>query len=153
MLDYLESLQLENNYLVGELPACVTSLSKAFKFDVHNNQLSGTPPLGFVEMPQLETLDLSSNTFSGGLDFLAGLNSSSSGSVESSKITALRLDNNDFVGDIPSDLFGLGSLSELSLHDTLLTGDVSAMCDKPTITVLKIDCSKIVCSEHCCSCV
>lgn len=152
MLDNLETLLFENNELGGELPACMTSLTKVFEFDVHNNRFSGRPPSGFFDMPKLETLDLSSNSFNGGLDFLTGPDSRS-GSVQFSKIATLRLDNNGFDGEIPPEVYELDSLEELSLHDTGVTGDVSAMCGKPTVTVLTTDCSQVVCSEDCCNCV
>jgi hypothetical protein len=152
MLENLETLLFENNQLGGELPACMTSLSNVFEFDVHNNGFSGRPPSGFFDMPKLETLDLSSNGFNGGLDFLAGPDSRS-GNVQFSRLTTLRLNDNSFNGEVPLEVFELDSLQELALQNTGLTGDVSAMCNKTSVTGVTTDCLKVACNKACCECV
>ena len=154
MLMDLESLLLENNQLGGSLPTCLTSLSSVFEFDVHSNDFSGSPPPGFFDMPKLQTLDLSSNQFSGGLNFLEGMNSRSTNSAQStSPITTLRLNNNGFVGDVPRSVYDLNALKILTLYGTSVTGNVSALCSKPSVSVLSTDCSQVACDEACCQCV
>ncbi len=151
MLEDLETLVFEGNQLGGELPECLTSLSSVFEFNVHNNAFSGRPPSGFFNMPRLETLDLSSNMFTGRLDFLVGPDDRSE-TVGNSRLTTLRLDNNGFDGELPSELYALDALQELTLHDTAVQGDVSAMCENPTVSILTTDCSQAVCNKDCCDC-
>lgn len=152
LLENLETLSFENNQLGGSLPACLTSLLSIFEFNVHNNAFSGIPPSGFFDMPRLETLDLSSNAFTGELDFLEGPQSRA-GSVDFvSQIRTLRLDNNEFEGNIPDSMYNLNSLEELTLQQTSVWGDVSALCSNPAISVLSMDCSQVSCNESCCTC-
>lgn len=151
MLEDLETLVFEGNQLYGELPACLTGLSAVFEFDVHNNAFSGTPPSGFLTMPRLETLDLSSNNFTGGLDFLAGTDDRAE-PLSFSKLTTLRLDNNGFDGELPTEIYTLNALEELTLHKTAITGDISAMCEQPTVSILTTTCSQVVCNNDCCTC-
>lgn len=148
LLQDLESILLENNRLVGSLPACITELSSVFEFNAHGNELTGAPPSGFLDMPNLETLDLSSNQFSGSLDFLVGPGAGPS------KLTTLKLDDNDFDGDVPTEVLGqLGGIQEMTLHDTGVTGDVSTLCSILSAGSITATCDQLSCTGECCNCV
>ena len=145
LLEDLETIVLEGNQLTGTLPQCLTDLVSVFEFNLRQNEFSGTPPSGFLSMPLLETLDLSNNQFSGELDFLA------TNATSSSRLQTLRLDNNGFNGELP-DLYALNSLQELTLHGTMVTGNVSAVCDGPAMTILTTNCTLVTCNSDCCEC-
>lgn len=154
MLDSLETISIDNNRLGGALPACITELSFIFEFDVHGNELSGPPPSGFLDMPRLQTLDLSSNYFSGTLDFLASSESGSGADLPPSKLQILNLDNNSFDGEVPDGVLDrLVELEELSLHATDVTGDVSHLCLQPSILEVYASCDELVCDGECCNCI
>lgn len=147
ILSELEIILLENNKLVGELPACLTKLNRLYELDVRNNKLSGSPPTGFLELPRLTTLDLSSNKFTGDLSFL----SASEEALAVSKISSLKLDNNNFNGDPPLSLLeSLENLEEVSLQGTSVTGDVSALCASSAL--VSVDCGQVACNGACCEC-
>lgn len=153
LLSSLEMIQLENNAIVGELPSCLTNLTSLFELDVHNNNLSGNPPMGFLEMPELETLSLSDNAFSGNLDFLQVPETLVADIFVTNKVTHLHLDNNPFTGEIPSSLYYLEGLEELTLHNTDLTGDVTAICEGDSAVLVTSDCNEVVCEDaECCEC-
>ena len=150
LLESLETIVLEGNQLTGTLPQCLTGLTSAFEFDFRQNEFSGSPPSGFLSMHLLETLDLSNNRFTGELDFLAP--SETTNATSSSRLKTLRLDNNGFNGELPSDLYSLRSLQELTLHGTLITGDISAVCDGPAMLILTTNCTQVTCNSDCCEC-
>ena len=149
LLEGLETIVLEGNQLSGTLPECLTGLASMFEFNLRENEFSGSPPSGFLSMPRLETLDLSSNQFTGGLDFLSESETTNS---TTSRLQTLRLDNNGFTGELPSDIYALNSLQELTLQGTSVTGDVSSICDNPAVWILTTDCSQVTCNSDCCEC-
>jgi Leucine rich repeat len=154
MLDSLETISIDNNRLGGTLPACITDLSFIVEFDVHGNDLSGPPPSGFLDMPRLQMLDLSSNSFSGALDFLSSPDSGSGAELPPSKLQNLFLDNNSFDGEVPDGVLDrLVELEQLSLHATDVTGDVSSLCLQPSIAEVYASCDELVCEGECCNCI
>ena len=149
MLEDLETVVLEGNQLSGNLPQCLTDLASVFEFNFRKNGFSGSPPSGFLSMPRLETLDLSSNQFTGGLDFLAA---SETGNSTGTSLRTLRLDNNGFNGELPSEIQSLEYLQELTLQGTSITGDISAICDNPAVWIITTDCTQVTCNSDCCEC-
>ena len=60
----VDSLNLENNGLSGQLPAAVAQLTDLMLLDLSDNALTGTIPLKLFSLPNLVTLDLTGNQFS-----------------------------------------------------------------------------------------
>lgn len=149
MLESLETLVVESNQLSGNLPECLTGLASVFEFNFRKNSFSGTPPSGFLSMPRLETLDLSSNEFTGDLEFLA---ESGTMNATGSRLKTLRLSNNGFDGELPSEIYSLDSLQELTLHGTSVTGNVSDICDNGGVWIVTTNCTLMPCNSDCCEC-
>ncbi|KAL6196893.1 hypothetical protein ACLB2K_032506 [Fragaria x ananassa] len=57
----LESLDLSNNMVEGELPAALRMLENLKELDLTSNQFSGPIPQSIASLSSLETLDISSN--------------------------------------------------------------------------------------------
>jgi uncharacterized protein YjbI with pentapeptide repeats len=136
----LKTLNLSANHLTGSLPVDLHSLSALETLDLSQNSLSNAVSLGV--MPQLTTLDLRGNSFSGGLtslgifpqlqyldlsdNDLSGTIPVSSGWFLALCETTLRhldLHNNDLDGTLP-DLGEYTRLEELDLSDNQLTGSI-----------------------------
>jgi Leucine-rich repeat (LRR) protein len=138
-LSSLSSLNLFSCGLHGEFPKDIFKLSKLRNLDVgYNYVITGFLP-DFTWGSPLETLDLSSTSFSGELpastgnfSFLTYLSMSGcnfSQSIPSSlgnltKLTHLDLSNNAFVGNVPHSLGNLVQLSSLNIFNNQLTGPV-----------------------------
>jgi hypothetical protein len=82
-------LNLQSNHLSGDIPS---SFGKKLQFlRLGNNNLSGTIPTSLASMPNLYTLDLSSNLLSGSIPSLVSLTS----------LHELFLSNNLLTGPVP----------------------------------------------------
>ncbi|XP_042376613.1 LRR receptor-like serine/threonine-protein kinase RGI5 [Zingiber officinale] len=117
---YLNKLILNDNFLTGALPKSIRNLQKLTLLDVSGNRLSGPvpPEIGFLTsltislnlssnrfigaippemsgLTQLQSLDLSDNTFSGGIQVLGLLTS----------LAYLNISFNNFSGPIPATPF------------------------------------------------
>lgn len=130
-------LALFSNSLRGELPRSIGNLANLRELLLHHNQLVGEIPKSLGGLKSLETLDLSNNHFSGELvegNFsprIVYLNLSSnrlSGSLATlghlSKLQALHVDHNSFVGPIPASFGNLASLEVFNASNCWLTGDL-----------------------------
>ncbi|KAA8532490.1 hypothetical protein F0562_032510 [Nyssa sinensis] len=65
VLPYLTSIDLSNNYIVGEIPEELMDLSGLLNLNLAGNNLKGRIPKEIGNLEQLETLDLSRNKLSG----------------------------------------------------------------------------------------
>jgi Leucine-rich repeat (LRR) protein len=150
-LDKLEILEVQNNQLVGELPACLTtSLPRLQKFDASNNQLSGELPQGFFGMPELESLNLSRNSFSGDLDkLMTGVPPGDDGYPVYENLAHLLLNDNEFTGDVPAEFIFLSNLKTLKVQNNDLSGNVNDMCEANSDLIIFADCSTVECT--CCA--
>jgi Leucine-rich repeat (LRR) protein len=159
-LDDLVTLNLSRNSLHGAAPALLGRLARLQVLDLSANRLSGPFPASDGGFPAVEVVDISFNSFDGphptlpaapnltvldvsGNSFSGGINSSTlclapvkvlrfSGNKFSGKIprglsrckalVELSLDGNDLTGNIPSDLYTLPKLTRLRLQENQLTG-------------------------------
>ncbi|XP_052176005.1 leucine-rich repeat receptor-like serine/threonine/tyrosine-protein kinase SOBIR1 [Diospyros lotus] len=103
-LSELEELSLPNNRLVDQIPPEIASRRKLEILNLRDNDLSGEVPAGVLSsLARLRVLDLSSNRFSGNLNFLK----------YSPNLEILSLANNKFSGKVPSSLQSLQSFVNL----------------------------------------
>eukprot|EP00301_Raphidiophrys_heterophryoidea_P025643 c8655_g1_i1.p1 GENE.c8655_g1_i1~~c8655_g1_i1.p1 ORF type:complete len:269 (+),score=65.90 c8655_g1_i1:37-843(+) len=145
--DSVVGLALENNLLHGMLSASIAQFQKARFFLFHGNEISGTIPEEITKLPLLEQLTLSNNNLRGPLPvglgrmpqlrYLDISNYPGFGHTiankfvqqlpdmmftESSQIQELYMGGVGLVGTIPSTLFMMPKLRELSLTQNELTG-------------------------------
>ncbi|KAF2311766.1 hypothetical protein GH714_026600 [Hevea brasiliensis] len=152
-LGQLFELNLGNNDLEGPIPDNISSCTALNQFNVHGNRLSGTVPLGFRNLESLtylipmelghiinlDTLDLSGNSFSGpvpasvgDLEHLLTLNLSRNhlngllptefGNLRSIQIIDMSFNN--VTGSIPAELGQLQNVVSLILNNNNLQGDI-----------------------------
>ena len=102
LLSSLTRIVLSKQALQGSIPDTWSRLTNLDTLIIGTNQLTGTfPTFFFFENSLLGTIFLSTNKLSGSLP-----------AFSSSALRALRVDDNSFVGTIPSEFGSLGGLRE-----------------------------------------
>ena len=121
-------LRLDDNNLIGSLPAELGNLTNLQELGLYNNQLSGSIPTELGNLTNLTSLILSSNQLSGFIPTeLCNL----------TNLTALSLNSNQLSGIIPSALGNLTNLAYLYLFDNQLSGVIpSALGNLTNLTYL-----------------
>ncbi|XP_060186751.1 probable inactive receptor kinase At5g10020 [Lycium barbarum] len=89
----LESLDLSENTLTGNLSSAIGNLGRLQVLNLAKNQLSGVLPTELVKLSSLEFLDISNNNFSGRIP-----------ENLSSNLRVLNVSNNELGGRIPDNL-------------------------------------------------
>lgn len=138
-LDKLERLELENNYLIGDIhfatnlrnlkelsfaynpsvtgtiPDSISNLSKLKRLSLSNVGMSGTLPLSMLRLKHLEDLYLDDNKFSGSLDVIQ----------EMYNLTHVYLEDNNFNDTIDEDFFfDMKNLVHVDLSTNNLRGSI-----------------------------
>ncbi|KAI6698867.1 hypothetical protein NL676_018986 [Syzygium grande] len=111
----LISLQLQNNFLSGQVPPEIGSLTKLNDLFLYNNSLCGLIPTGIGSLENLVNLDLAMNSLSGRIP-------STLGNLRNLEI--LQLFYNKLTGTIPPEVGNLTSLTILDLNTNKLYGEV-----------------------------
>ena len=141
MFSRIESLNLNNNRLRGELPNHALCRMQSLELlSVENNRLNGEVSFYMLSnLPKLSDLWLGRNKFSGTIgDDIGNMNSlvnlcmygnRISGSIPESicrlhKLEFLSLGHNCLTGTIPAQIINLHQLRNLSLHNNQLSGEV-----------------------------
>ncbi|CAN6869964.1 unnamed protein product [Brassica oleracea] len=107
----LDSLDLSNNNIKGQLPDWLWRLEELQVVKLSNNSLSGFDgSLKAVTGSQINVLDLSSNAFQGPLF------------IPSTSITYLFVSNNNFTGEVPQLICGLTSPTIIDLSNNNFHG-------------------------------
>ena len=109
-------LHLENNGMVGSLPARIRDLTELQHLNLGRNRLNGPIPGAISSLSKLTHLNLSSNSFSGGIPPRLG---------DLTKVTYFNLSTNNLSGTIPSRLGDLAKVKTLDLSQNAgLTGSI-----------------------------
>ncbi len=108
-------LRLENNGLIGEIPAELGDLTNLIALRLYSNSLSGEIPAALGGLANLEELSLRGNALSGEIPAELG---------SLANLIALRLYSNSLSGEIPVELGGLSNLQELILSRNALSGEI-----------------------------
>ncbi|XP_062027292.1 receptor-like protein EIX2 [Rosa rugosa] len=91
-LHRLRSIDISSNYLIGEIPPSIASMTELISLNLSRNKLTGKLPEDFGNMKMLESLDLSRNRISGKIPTsFASLNF----------LSVLDLSHNNLSGRIP----------------------------------------------------
>lgn len=122
-LSNLDNIILNNNFLSGSLLPSFFNFHNATLINLANNSLSGSiASRDLVKFNSLQSLDLSSNEFSGPLPL--GENSVRVRAMP--QLINIALGMNQFSGPIPSSVGNFTSLRVLALEDNRLTGFIPA---------------------------
>ncbi|PIN05578.1 Leucine-rich repeat protein [Handroanthus impetiginosus] len=116
-LHQLRALDLSSNQFNGSIDAVLLrGALNLITFNVSNNSFTGPIPSSICRgTPVLEILDFSMNKFSG--QIVHGLG-------ECSNLKVFRASLNSLSGYLPSDLYGVRTLTEISLSNTLFCGPI-----------------------------
>lgn len=109
--DYITSIKLSGNYLVGPLPAELKACEKLITLDLSYNSLTGTLPDGLSELAQLNFFLMGKNSLTGDIP-------SSYGTFYN--LRELDLGHNQFGGTIPEGVISSPSLRKLGLESNML---------------------------------
>ncbi|XP_047973970.1 receptor-like protein kinase HSL1 [Salvia hispanica] len=133
----LESLNLYENNLRGELPAAIAESPNLYELKLFRNQLSGELPSDLGRNSALWWIDVSTNNFSGripdglcsngALEELLLIENSFSGEIPASlgecrSLLRVRLGHNRFSGEVPAAFWGLPHVSLLELMGNSFSG-------------------------------
>ncbi|MCB1756723.1 MAG: hypothetical protein KDJ38_14465 [Gammaproteobacteria bacterium] len=111
-------INLQDNRLVGTIPASITDLSQLQILVLQNNSLGGfSIPAVLGSMTQLRELYLNDTGLQGAIPAELG---------QLTNLRTLALDDNRLSGQIPAELGNLVNLVNLRLYGNLLTGPVPA---------------------------
>ncbi|KAL7142645.1 hypothetical protein ABFS83_08G137800 [Erythranthe nasuta] len=136
----LESLNLYENNLRGELPAGVANSPNLYELKLFRNQLSGNLPPDLGKNSPLQWIDVSTNNFSGqipenlcsngALEELLMIENSFSGEIPASlgecrSLLRVRLGHNRFFGELPAGFWGLPRVSLLELAGNSFSGGIA----------------------------
>ncbi|XP_010462186.2 PREDICTED: receptor-like protein 12 [Camelina sativa] len=110
----LQTLDLSNNKIKGQVPDWLWRLPKLFQLNLSNNSLSGFNGSSQVSLEsQISTVYLSSNAFQGPL-FIPS----------SQRLYYFSGSKNNFTGEIPRSVCGLSTLAVLDLSNNNLNGSI-----------------------------
>ncbi|KAL5989494.1 hypothetical protein ACLOJK_010386 [Asimina triloba] len=136
----LESLNLYENLLEGELPASIARSPNLYELRLFGNRLTGALPADLGSNSPLLWVDLADNLFKGEippsicemrvLEELLLLDNSFWGRIPESlgecrSLTRVRLRSNRLSGKVPNNFWALPHVSLLELDDNSLSGEIS----------------------------
>lgn len=127
-LPNLESLDLRDCGLIGNIPHQVGMLSKLTNLVLTRNSLSGKLPQSLTNLTQLSWLDVSSNYLSGSIPLR----------INYKNLIYLNLGANNVVGLIPFSLGYLPHLQELQLDKNYFTGAIPSSFENLNLTRLDV---------------
>ncbi|XP_058093861.1 MDIS1-interacting receptor like kinase 2-like isoform X2 [Magnolia sinica] len=109
-------LNLSSNTLTGNIPTHIGTLYKLTSLDLSTNNLYGILPLSMANLSHISELNISSNEISGKLDPIFFTNWT--------KLISFQLQNNQFTGNIPSEIRLLTNLQILNLGGNKINGSI-----------------------------
>ncbi|KAL6842611.1 hypothetical protein ACP4OV_027455 [Aristida adscensionis] len=117
LLDKLEVLRLDNNYLTGLVPATIANLTRLQELHLANNNFTGPLP-DLTGLKSLCFVDMSNNSFN------SSFNSSYAPAwfTTLSSLTSLYLENLHVPGHLPQPLFSLNVIQTLRLRGNNFSG-------------------------------
>ncbi|KAK4255548.1 hypothetical protein QN277_008535 [Acacia crassicarpa] len=126
----LESLNLNDNQLVGHLPESIALSPNLQELKLYNNTLTGRLPSALGNNSKLTTLDVSYNQFYGEIPETL---------CEGGELVVLILIYNSFSGKIPQSLGDCTSLNRVRLRNNNLSGIVpNALWGLPHVYILEV---------------
>lgn len=103
----LNALSLQDNFLTGEIPSSIGSISSSLtSLALGNNRLGGTIPLELFLLSNLQVLRLDQNDFTGPLPIEIG---------QLSSLMELNISHNDLTGTVPPVVSAMPSLQTVEI--------------------------------------
>lgn len=130
----LSQIYLQNNFLYGEIPSNISSLSNLMELNLSDNLLSGTIPSEIILLPNLQRLWLSNNLLSGKMISPPGV---------VNNLGLLDLSRNKISGAIPASLGYLIQLRTLILYGNLLSGPIPPALGNMKLELLDLSHNKL----------
>ena len=131
----LTSISLGANTITGTLSLSVGNLNQLTELALFDTHMTGSIPSTLSALQELATLDLHSSFFDGELSPLPFC----------TKLTSVRLDNNDFSGVIPSNFNILNRLEFLRLDNNHISGIIPAnLLNTPKLQYLNVSTNKLI---------
>ncbi|KAK4270952.1 hypothetical protein QN277_019716 [Acacia crassicarpa] len=112
LLTNLDQLSLANNHLSGSIPEQFEGLTNLWKLNLSGNKFSNLPS-SLGKLQYLQFLDLSANSFSGGIPIMLR---------KLQQLENLNLSHNNFSGKIPSFFDDMKSLTMIDISHNKLEG-------------------------------
>ena len=125
----VDTLSLQNNGLIGEIPAELGNIVHLNLLNLSDNQLTGEIPMELVRITRLNELHLDGNDLTGEIP---------TGWGNIGSLNVLGLGGNQLTGSIPAELSRLYQLEALRLDDNKLTGEIPLEFHKLTLKVLRL---------------
>ena len=113
--DRVSKVELENNNLVGIIPAEIGNLTNLTELNLTNNQLTGEIPTEIGNLINLTRLKLSRNQLTG--EILAEISNLTN-------LTLVYIFINQFTGEIPTEIGNLTNLSNIVFSNNQFTGEI-----------------------------
>lgn len=124
----------DNSYLVGTVLEQLGNCHRLRSVSVGGNQFNGTLPTALSQLPDLQSLNLSSCLFSGPLSVFAGDENNYA------HLQMLSLSDNFFSGTIPSTLFSMRKLHTVLLSQNCFEGSIpSSICANAALENVVLD--------------
>ncbi|KAL1359969.1 hypothetical protein HN51_005299 [Arachis hypogaea] len=152
----LHTLKLDNTKFSGQIPDSISNLKHLSTLNLSSCQFNGTLPTSMSKLTQIVELDLSFNEFSGpipslniskNLRYFSVLHNNLTGSIKSSHFEGLlhllniNLGDNSLFGKVPSSLFTLPSLQELTLSNNGFQGPLDEFSNASSFQLHLVDLS------------
>ena len=112
----------DNNFDRQFIPSGFGSIPGLKFFSMRKANLEGNVPLTFSDLTKMTQIDLSENALIGTIDFVNGY----------TNLEALSLFKNEFSGEVPSSLWKNSVMTVLILEDNDFTGEISSDISKMT---------------------
>ncbi|KAH0728407.1 hypothetical protein KY284_004272 [Solanum tuberosum] len=131
-LRHLQTLDLSDNHLEGEIPDVFSNLQMLTHFRLGDNNFTGPFPSSLVNLTNLQVLRLRNNSLSGPLP-----------EFKTNSIQTLDLSRNQLSGPIPQSLRHLFNLTHVILGHNKLSGEIRAemFASMTNLTILDLSSS------------
>ncbi len=157
-LNDLVELRLDLNKLTGKFPLLtINSWQNVNSVNISYNSFTGSIPIGFSQLTNVEIIDLSNNQFIGEINDIFGnlinlqqlyLQSNSlQGNLDrlinvtlQTRLNTIDISDNQIHGKLPLYVFGLPNITIFSASKNCLTGSLGeSICDATSLTILALD--------------
>eukprot|EP00980_Cylindrotheca_fusiformis_P025242 scaffold13311_cov161-Cylindrotheca_fusiformis.AAC.8 len=117
----LQKLLMENNGVAGSISEGIGNLTALAELDLDTNALVGSLPSAIYTLPAITNIDLNANELDGPLSTEVG---------NLLTLQVLQLEDNNFTGSLPADaLLQLEQLAALTLQGNDFEGSLEPLCD------------------------
>ena len=128
------SLELDVNYLTGNIPTFIGTLTKLTTCHLYDNSLSGVIPSNIGSLTNLNYLRWEFNSLGGTIP---------SAIAQLKALHTMHLNNNDIGGTIPSTIGTMTNLKDVILSQNFLTGTIPDLSALEKLLILDLSSNKL----------